>query len=163
MRLRWRQFFPDTLTSTRSFGARIQADLRSASFLLLSNSAGGNLLRSGAARLIPAREPSPRTIRHNGRERVSRSAVLLTYLLCSHAAFAGQASGQFQVGITITGKPASPGAGSGIEPEPPVTAKPTTSGSAIPAKRLQFCVKQARMFDPLSGSYSIRRIRTLCR
>jgi hypothetical protein len=89
-----------------------------------------------------------------------RSAVLLVCLLCPCAAFAGQATTQFQVGITITGQQAAPAGGPAAQPQAPAFEKPGASGSASAAKPAHSCTKRVRAFDPLSGAYFFRMIKT---
>jgi hypothetical protein len=91
---------------------------------------------------------------------MSRSAVLLVCLLYPCAACAGQATTQFQVGIMITGQPAAPAGGSAAQPQAATFEKSRTSGSASAAKPAHSCTKRVRAFDPISGAYFIRAIKT---
>jgi hypothetical protein len=79
-----------------------------------------------------------------------RLAVLLAYLLSACGACAGQATGQFQVGITITGKRASPAPGSSNGPSGPISA---TTGASSPAAAAR--LKRIRQCDWIRRTYGL--------
>jgi hypothetical protein len=108
--------------------------------------------------------PQPGTIRrYRERSRVSRFSVLCLCLLWSSAVCAGEAKGQFQVGITITGKRAS------SAPALPAAPEQAAAGAAAAAfakaatpKRVRRCLARSRSYDPaprihVAGAGSVHR------
>jgi BA14K-like protein len=83
-----------------------------------------------------------------------RFAILSLSLLWPSDASAGQATGQFQVGITITGKRAASSPGSSdaaTEPAPRARAAPFAD--VVYPRRVRHCLTRYRTYDPAARTY----------
>jgi hypothetical protein len=81
-----------------------------------------------------------------------RVAVVL-YLLCSTAVLAGQATGQFQVGITITGKSRSPIPSANSDGATANAAALPFRAKAGRAPRIGYCSWMHPSFNPATATY----------
>ena len=84
---------------------------------------------------------------------MSKSAILIFCVLCPSVVSAGEASGQFQVGITITGKRASTPASGRAAAEAALAAEHHASGNVAYPKQVRYCMAKYRSYHPATGTY----------
>jgi hypothetical protein len=83
--------------------------------------------------------------------------AIVFYLLGTSAVLAGQGSGQFQVGITITGKGGSPASSASSNTTGAATASasagPLFRAKIGPRRRVGYCSWMYPSFNPATGTY----------
>jgi hypothetical protein len=85
---------------------------------------------------------------------MSRFTILCLCLLWPCSVSAGQATGQFSVGITITGKRASPTpAAGGAAAEAAASARTKSFAKAVYPRRVRNCSTKYLSYDPATRTY----------